>query len=101
MEGKPPSKRVTRWTWQDLAQARTREEFLAVLAQLEGQMGEEDLEVKVSIPPKEYIRLMGNAWLAYRYGEIKQLNIANIIDRALQVYAQYLKEMAVRRRRSM
>lgn len=36
---------------------------------------------------------MGNAWLAHKYGEIPQLNIANVIDRALQLYDQYLKEM--------
>jgi len=53
------------------------------------------------MPPKEYIRLRGNAWLAHKYGEISQINIANVIDRALQLYDQYLKELAIRRRRGV
>ena len=45
-----------------------------------------------------YVRLVENAWLAKRYGEIQNLNLKELIARVLQLMELNLKSIAVKRR---
>ena len=45
-----------------------------------------------------YVRLVENAWLAKRYGEIQNLNLKELIERVLQLMELNLKSIAVKRR---
>ena len=93
------STRGIKWQWAKLAQARTKEEFQSALLELAEVVGNSDMHVTLVIPPKEYVRLAGNAWVAYKYGELEACNAKSIIDRALGMYDLYLKQKAVERRK--
>ena len=48
---------------------------------------------------KGFLKIMGDAYLAYRYGEIEKPGPKEILDRALAVYSNiYLRLLAKARR---
>jgi len=89
---------TARWSWEALRQAKTAQEFQAVLAQMLEKVGDGEVAVTLHIPGSAYIRIMGNAWLARQYGEIEEINPQSYFDRALHVMEINLKNVAVRRR---
>lgn len=88
----------SRWHWEALKQAKTSEQFRAVLAEVLEKVGDSDVTVTLHIAGSAYVRVMGNAWLAKQYGEIEEINPQSYFDRALQVMEIVLKNVAVRRR---
>ncbi len=91
--------RGLRWQWEKLAKATTKEEVEQVLAEAATMVGDDDVEIRGSVPGKGYVKLMGDAYLAYRYGEIERPGPKEILDRALAVYSNiYLRLLAKSRR---
>jgi len=72
-------------------------EYLQQVAQ---RLGNKDVEVRLHFGVKEYIRLLGDTYLASQYKEITEPNLQTFIDRALTFYDQYLTHLAIRRRQS-
>jgi len=89
---------VTRWHWQKLAEAQTKEQVQAVIAEVLASLGGDDVQIKIMVSPQQYGRIMQLSWLAGRYKEIDHLSAGNLIERSLQLYEQYLKELVLRRR---
>ena len=89
----------SRWHWEALKQAKTSEQFRAVLAEVLEKVGDGDVTVTLHIAGSAYVRVMGNAWLAKQYGEIEEVSPMAYFDRALQVMDLNLKNVAVRKRR--
>ncbi|GAI13705.1 unnamed protein product, partial [marine sediment metagenome] len=58
----------SRWHWEALKQAKTSEQFRAVLAEVLEKVGDGDVTVTLHIAGSAYVRVMGNAWLAKQYG---------------------------------
>ncbi|MFA5186436.1 MAG: hypothetical protein WC551_08175 [Patescibacteria group bacterium] len=94
----PPPKRITRWHWERLNAAQNKQDLMALLAEMQQNLAEEDVEVHISISPNQYIRLMQLSWMAKRMKEIEQGNIESLISRSLQVYEFYLKQMVISQR---
>ena len=91
--------RGLRWRWERLAKATTKEELEQVLAEATTMAGEGDVEIRGSVQSKGYVKLMGDAYLAYRYGEIEKPGPKELLDRALAVYSNiYLRLLAKTRR---
>jgi hypothetical protein len=91
--------RGLRWTWEKLAKATTKEEVEQVLAEAASMVGDGDVEITGSVPGKGYVKLMGDAYLAYKYGEIEKPGTKQLLDRALAVYSNiYLRLLAKSRR---
>ena len=88
-----------RWAWEKLAKAETKEEVEQVLAEATTMVGDGDVQIRGSVPGKGYVKLMGDAYLAYRYGEIEKPGPKELLDRALAVYSNiYLRLLAKSRR---
>ena len=87
-----------RWHWEALKQAKTRDQFRTVLAQVLEKVKDGDVALTLHLPGPSYVRIMGNAWLAKQYGEIEELSAKAYMDRALQVMEINLKNVAARRR---
>lgn len=84
-----------RWQWEKLAKAVTKEDVEQVLAEAATMVGDGDVEIRGSVPGKGYVRLMADAYLAYRYGEIEKPGPKELLDRALAVYSSiYLRALA-------
>lgn len=91
--------RGLRWPWEKLSEAKTAEEVKAAIAEAAAMLGTEDIVIRLSIPPQGYLRLMGDAWMAWKYGEIEKPGSKEILDRALAVYCQlYLGALMKSRR---
>lgn len=91
--------RGLRWPWEKLGKAKTADEVKAAVAEAATLLGTEDIQIRLSIPPQGYLRLMGDAWLAWQYGEIERPGTKELLDRALAVYCQlYLGAMMKSRR---
>lgn len=91
--------RGLRWPWEKLGKAVTADEVKVVIAEAAAMLGTEDILIRLSIPPQGYLRLMGDAWLAYKYGEIERPGTRELLDRALAVYCQlYLGALLKSRR---
>jgi hypothetical protein len=56
--------RGLRWQWEKLAKAATKEELEQLLAEATTMVGEDDVEIRGSVPGKGYVKLMGDAYLA-------------------------------------
>jgi len=89
---------VARWIWQRVSEAKNRQELEAVMAEVLASLGSNDVRIEISVSPQQYARIMQLGWLAGRYKEISPVNAQQFLDRALQVYEQYLKELVLRRR---
>ena len=87
-----------RWYWEALQKAKTAEEFNRILAEVLEKVGDDDVTITLRIPGPEYARIMGNTWLAHKYGEIPEISAKAYLDRAFQVFDFYLKNLALRRR---
>jgi hypothetical protein len=85
--------RITRWHWEKLSRARNKAELEAVVAEVIEQMGEGDIELKISVSPAQYVRIMQLTWGAYQIREIPQVTATDLVDRALGVYDRYLKSL--------
>ena len=90
---------TARWSWEALKQAKTSDQFRAVLAQVLEKVGDDDVTITLHVPGSAYVRIMGNAWLAKQYGELKEISPQAYFDRAVQVMEINLKNVAARRRR--
>lgn len=89
---------TARWSWEALRQARTNDQCKSVLAQVFEKVGDGDATLTLHVTGPEYIRIMGNAWLAKQFGEIKEISSQAYFDRSLQVMEINLKNISVRRR---
>jgi hypothetical protein len=85
--------RITRWHWDKLAKAKNKAEVEAVLREVAEQMGEGDIELKISVSPPQYLRIMQLTWYAFQIREIPVATGGDLIDRALGVYQRYLKNL--------
>lgn len=95
-----PPKRITRWHWERLNEAQNKQQLMELLAEMQQNLTEEDVEMHIKVSPNQYIRLMQLTWIAKKLKEIQEGNIESLIGRSLQVYEFYLKEMLVSRRRA-
>lgn len=94
-----PTRGGLRWAWDRLAKATTKEEVEQALAEAASMVGDGDVEITGSVPGKGYVKLMADAYLAYRYGEIEKPGPKELLDRALAVYSSiYLRLLAKSRR---
>ena len=89
---------TARWAWEALRQAKTGDQFRAVLAQVIEKAGDGDVTLTLTFPGPSYVKIMGNAWLAKQYGEIEEISPTAYADRAFQVMDLNLKNIAVKRR---
>jgi len=89
---------TARWSWEALRQARTNNQCKSVLAQVFEKVGDGDVTLTLHVTGPEYVRTMGNAWLAKQFGEIKGISPQAYFDRALQVMEINLKNISVRKR---
>jgi len=97
-QGKEGLRGTARWSWEALRQARTNDQCKAVLAQVFEKVGDGDATLTLHVTGPEYVRVMGNAWLAKQFGEIEEISPQAYFDRALQVMEINLKNVAVRKR---
>jgi hypothetical protein len=58
---KSKDKRGLRWSWEKLTQAKGKEEIQAILAEAERILGDGDVMIRLCVPPKGYLKLMGDA----------------------------------------
>jgi len=86
------------WAWEALRQAKTGDQFRAVLARVLEKAGDTDVTLTLTFPGPSYVKIMGNAWLAKQYGEIEEISLMAYADRAFHVMDQNLKNIAVKRR---
>jgi len=70
---------------------------MAVLAEVKQTVGDNPITVQIEMPVPVYLRIMGNAWWAKKFGEISDMSMHAYIDRAVQVEEYNLKTLHVRR----
>jgi hypothetical protein len=87
----------SRWLWRKLDEAATPEQMMAVLAEVKQTVGDNPITVQIEMPVPVYLRIMGNAWWAKKFGEISEMSMHAYIDRAVQVEEYNLKTLHVRR----
>lgn len=99
MEEPVKKQRVLSGTWQRLAELKP-DEVKPYLQQIAQQIGQEDVQIRLAFGSKEYLRLLGDTYLALKYKEIAEPTLPNLINRALSYYDLYLTQLAIRRRQS-
>ncbi|MBA7562022.1 hypothetical protein ES708_03671 [subsurface metagenome] len=87
-----------RWYWEAIKQAKTKEDFQSVLAQVYEKVGDDDVTLTLHIPGSAYVRIMGNAWLAKQCGEIDEISLTAYADRAFALMELTLKSIATRKK---
>lgn len=97
-QGKEGLRGTARWSWEALRQAKTNDQCKAVLAQVFEKVRDGDATLTIHVTGPEYVRIMGNAWLAKQFDEIEGISPQAYFDRALQVMELNLKNLAVKRR---
>jgi hypothetical protein len=83
--------------WHKLGEAQTNEQVLAVLAEVKNTVGDTPINIKIELPVAVYTRIMHCAWVAQRFGEIKELSMRNYLDRAMQLMEYNLKNIHLKR----
>jgi hypothetical protein len=82
-----PKAGTLRWHWEKVGKAKSKEEVQAILAETAALIGDDDITLILPVPTKVYLKVMGDAYLAYRYGEIEKPGTKELLDRALAVYS--------------
>ena len=86
------STRGMKWQWEKLTKVRTKEEFQAVLAETAAMIGDDDVTITLPVSAKGFLKIMGDAYVAWNYGELEKPGTKELLDRALAVYSSiYLK----------
>jgi len=87
-----------RWYWEAIKHAKTKEDFQTVLATIYEKVGDDDVTLTLHVPGSAYVRIIGNAWLAKRYGEIEDITLTAFANRAFQLMELTLKSIATRKK---
>lgn len=97
--GEKPKGRTLRWQWEKLAKAKSKEEVQATLAETAALIGDDDITLYLPVPAKGFLKLMGDAYMAWRFGELEKPGTKELLDRALAVYSNIYLRLLVKSRR--